>query len=339
MRTTSVTRHLSVDAGNPLSLYLDFRRESLSPIIGRGAIAFTRSSAGQYRDTSGAWQSSTNDVARFDHDPVTFAARGLMIEQNNGNLFLNNTAPVTQTITVTGGQSYTIWLEGAGNITVIAGTAVGSGFSTCTAGNPVFLAITVTGTIILTLSGAVTLAQCENGVYQTSPIATAGVSVARQQDNAVINDITGFFNPVEGTLYAEAYPAVCNSNSSQAVFGFDDGTANNRLYFGRSNTRKLRGVVTVSGSNTLVLDTTATWSDNTLGRIALAYKAGNYALSINGSDVVTQLSGAMPTTLSKAALGTLPSSSTFFNGCIMRLMVYKKRMSNAEIKKLTSGIA
>jgi hypothetical protein len=47
----------------------------------------TRGSTGTFVGSNGLIQSAGNNVARFDHDPVTLASRGLLIEEGRTNLF------------------------------------------------------------------------------------------------------------------------------------------------------------------------------------------------------------------------------------------------------------
>ena len=48
---------------------------------------FTRASSGTFVGSNGFIQSAGNNVARFDHDPVTLASRGLLIEESRANLW------------------------------------------------------------------------------------------------------------------------------------------------------------------------------------------------------------------------------------------------------------
>jgi len=48
--------------------------------------AFTRGSSGRFVGSDGLIQSAGNNVARFDHDPVTLACKGLLIEEQRTNL-------------------------------------------------------------------------------------------------------------------------------------------------------------------------------------------------------------------------------------------------------------
>ena len=47
---------------------------------------FTRASSGTFVGSNGLIQSAATNVARFDHDPVTLASRGLLIEESRTNL-------------------------------------------------------------------------------------------------------------------------------------------------------------------------------------------------------------------------------------------------------------
>ena len=319
------------------SITYNFLEETLVPTRGVGAITFTRTgSVGTYFDASGVRQTASTNVPRFDHNPSTLARIGLLVEQNNINNFLNSDAPVTQTITVSSATNiYTVWMEGSGSIVVAAGTAVGTGFGTATVNNPIFLTITTTGTITLTCSGTVTIAQCETGSYQTTYIPTTSVPVARQQDTATVSDVSQFFNPNEGTLFIEAIPDRAGISGSRCVLGFDDGSINNRIYVGQSSTKQARGIITSGGSNTFIAST-GSWPDATLARVALSYRNGSYSLCINGSSLLVQQSGALATGINKAGIGNLPSSFGIFNGSIYRARYYNKKLTDAEILRLTA---
>lgn len=67
------------------SLDLDFLSGTLDP-----RITFTRASSGTFFGSNGLLQTASNDVPRFDYDPVTLAARGLLIEEQRTNLFASS---------------------------------------------------------------------------------------------------------------------------------------------------------------------------------------------------------------------------------------------------------
>lgn len=73
-------------------------------------ITFTRASSATYFNNQGILTSAGNNVARFDHDPVTKAPRGLLIEEQRTNLLtyseqFDNAAWVLSASTVTANQA------------------------------------------------------------------------------------------------------------------------------------------------------------------------------------------------------------------------------------------
>ena len=53
-------------------------------------ITFTRASTGTFTGSNGLIQSAAIDAPRFDYDPVTLAAKGLLIEEQRTNLFVRS---------------------------------------------------------------------------------------------------------------------------------------------------------------------------------------------------------------------------------------------------------
>jgi len=64
---------------------LDFTR-----MVFDSRVSFTRSASATYFDASGAMQTASSNVPRIDHDPVTGAVRGLLVEAQSTNLLTHS---------------------------------------------------------------------------------------------------------------------------------------------------------------------------------------------------------------------------------------------------------
>ena len=113
-----------------LALDLQFAADkTLTARIGPTPV-LTRGSTGTFVGSNGLIQSAGNNIARFDHDPVTLASRGLLIEEGRTNLVVQSQAPATSPWSDTSNNSGT-GTAIATNNTVIApdGTTTGATLS------------------------------------------------------------------------------------------------------------------------------------------------------------------------------------------------------------------
>ena len=91
-------------AGGP-TLYFDFLTGTLNP-----SITFTRASTATFFNSSGVLTSAAIDAPRFDYDPSTLAAQGLLIEEARTNSIRNNT--MQGAVAGTPGTNPTNWVVG-----------------------------------------------------------------------------------------------------------------------------------------------------------------------------------------------------------------------------------
>lgn len=94
------------------SLYLDFlyQRYAANSTAKNftDILTFTRGSTGTYFDSSGVMQTAAADVPRFDHDPATGVANGLLIEGARTNLLKDTDSLLTGSAWARGsGATYT----------------------------------------------------------------------------------------------------------------------------------------------------------------------------------------------------------------------------------------
>jgi hypothetical protein len=115
---------LTLGGGPRPSLVLNFLSGTLDP-----RITFSRATVGTYYDSSGILQTAAINEPRFDYNPVTLAARGLLIEEQRTNLLLqsNDFATTWTPISVSIEQNSTLSPDGTVNADTVAATATAVG--------------------------------------------------------------------------------------------------------------------------------------------------------------------------------------------------------------------
>ena len=108
-------------------------------------ITFTRGSAGTFVNSSGLIESAGTNVPRFDHDPVTLAPKGLLIEEARTNLVLRSAA--LNTIWAVGGSTGV-----TGGAASPDGGTLGWTISRVSAGDFLAQSVTVTNGAVYTAS-------------------------------------------------------------------------------------------------------------------------------------------------------------------------------------------
>ena len=175
-------------------------------------------------------------------------------------------------------------------------------------------------------------AGCELGSYSTSYIPTLGAAVTRGADVCNKTGISSLIGQTEGTIYAEvnrlsladsfyiSIAQVTGANSYRnSIYLFQiangnficDGFVSNVLQFGFT---KVGGLSV--GTH----------------KIAIAYKANDFALYIDGVQIGTDNSGSVPTT---SIFGySLDGGSS--NVSTSQALLFKTRLTNAQLAELTT---
>ena len=311
----------------PSALRLDFVNDVFTPGGFGSVITFTRASTATHFDATGALQTAAIDTPRIDHDPVTLARRGLLIEAARTNLFLNSAAPATQSIAVTA-QSYALSFRGTGSIT-LSGAHSAALRGTGATAKTVLVFTPAAGTLTLTLSGSVTEPQLEVGNCATSHIVTAGAPVDRSEDRVSVA-VGAWWNAAEGTFAVEWQDInaeinngrIVGLNNSQAVLNLSARVAPNNA----------TGLQAYNGSNALSL---AVGSDVTKGtrRAVSAYSAAGRVVGFGGA-LVTDANPLALTAVTTLFLGHSTGFTQQINGYLRSLTYYPSRLKDAQLLSL-----
>jgi hypothetical protein len=173
-------------------------------------------------------------------------------------------------------------------------------------------------------------AALEQGAYATSYIPTLETSVTRVADAASKTGISSLIGQTEGTLFAEI--TTTDDIATVTPMGISDGTGLNRvlLFVGSGDVNAL---VTVSGVTQAQISS-STISANTRYKMAIAYKANDFAFYVNGALVGTDTSGTVPA-CSKFNYDNGPGTAPFY-GLNNQALLFKTRLSNTELAQITT---
>jgi hypothetical protein len=184
--------------------------------------------------------------------------------------------------------------------------------------------------------------QVELGAYATSYIPTLGASVTRVADAASKTGISSLIGQTEGTLFADVNWTFKNEAGSPVVgiLTINNNVANldNCIILGierqTSGINRVYCLVQNAGATEAGLFGSSISSGRY--KIALAYKANDFVLYVNGVQIATDTSGSVPTT-SQVLLGPrFNGDSVITDDRIAQALLFKTRLTNAQLAELTT---
>ena len=306
------------------------------PTDGTGDATVARAGTAYRVDSNLAQESMGANVPRINY-PLDGGCPYLLTEPASTNLFLNSAVGVTQNITVTAAQSYTIYfLSGAGTITLSdAATQVVSVSDLEYSNAYTFTAATTT--LTCTVAGVANLVQVENLSYPTSYIVTTGATASRIADAITGAGDATLFSSVNssGVLYAEI--AALADDLSFRVVSLNDNTGNNNVYIGYINTTNtVRCRMTVGGVAKAVIEYQL--ADETIfHKIAIRYNSSGAEMYIDGVSRGTPsiLDCSLPaSTLANVSFNFEPLTLPFY-GKTKQVAVYNY-LTDAQMITLTT---
>jgi hypothetical protein len=172
-------------------------------------------------------------------------------------------------------------------------------------------------------------AQLEVGAFATSYISTTTAQATRAVDSAVMTgtNFSSWYRQDEGTVLAKA-DSNSPAGSAAPIASIENNATHNRVQM-------------LTYSNLVsVVDTTVqvAFGVNTLPNVlyATAFKENDFALSVSGGAVATDIAGSLSKTMDVLLIGCMPWGNYSLNGHISKLAYYPKRLSNAELQSITT---
>ena len=175
--------------------------------------------------------------------------------------------------------------------------------------------------------------QLESGIYATSYIPTNGTSVTRVADVCQDAGDATIFNDSEGVLFTEI--AALADDSNERFLSVSDGTTVNRISLWYYSATNGLAVAVYSGSVAQFFTTTILSNDTDYNKIAIKYKANDFALWVNGVEVATDTSGLAPVGLSELAFDRGDGALDFY-GKVKNLQIFKTALTDTELATLTT---
>jgi hypothetical protein len=197
----------------------------------------------------------------------------------------------------------------------------------------VFVAITSNDATNALIWGA----QLEQGTVATSYIPTTAAAVTRNADVITLSGaVSGCIGQTEGTIYAEV--DLRNTSSGKRIFLLSDGTTQNeiRVTSSATNAGDLQFAVRLAGTLIVNAFSPTNVYSNGVFKIAAVYKSTDYALYVNGLQVLTSNAAGSIPACNRVDIGSQLGTSNLLNDRIRAAALYTTRLTNAELAALTT---
>lgn len=176
--------------------------------------------------------------------------------------------------------------------------------------------------------------QLEAGAFATSYITTVASSVTRSADAASMTgtNFSSWFKASEGTLYADSLnlnPIDSTSNAA-GVLSLNNASSAQMMRFDP------RRIQIFANSVDQANITTISAISSGLYKSAFAYAVNNIAISTNASAVGTDTNAILPLGINRLQIGIGLTGSGILNGTIKKIAYYPWRLTNAQLRALTS---
>ena len=172
--------------------------------------------------------------------------------------------------------------------------------------------------------------------YATSYIPTSGSTVTRNQDIFTRDGIGSLINSPEGVLFVEM--AALSNDSTRRTISLSDGTNTNRVVLRYDNANnRVQGFIQVGGATNGNINDNSYTITNFL-KIAYKWKAGDFALWINGTEVAVSTSATSfgAGVLTQMQFNEGDGAGLEYFGKVKQLQVYTTALTDEQLTSLTS---
>lgn len=186
--------------------------------------------------------------------------------------------------------------------------------------------------------------QCEVGAtYVTSPIPTSGTAATRAADQMRVigSTLTSAIGTGSFSIAADlTSPASATVGGGLVAFGTANEaspSANDetQIATAASPANSYQATSVIGGSNVFTNAATAGNAPPARTKVAAKFAANDFAISHNGAAVITDVSGAMPTTAqTRLAIGSDPAAlgTNSFMGRIRRIVAWPSALSSTDLQ-------
>ena len=181
--------------------------------------------------------------------------------------------------------------------------------------------------------------QIEASSYPTSYIPTTSSSATRVADACYKGSISSLIGATEGVLFVDFIKPPTGTQRTKitrlsALLTDGGNSFVNSINLDLETNGNLRGNIVTGGTSQVDIQTAA-YAAGTRIKMALAYKANDCVLYINGTQIGTDTSASIPV-CTAYEIGSYETVSATQTNYISQAVIFKTRLTNAELASITT---
>jgi len=179
--------------------------------------------------------------------------------------------------------------------------------------------------------------QLETGVIATSPIVTAGSTVARSTDVVTLTGASSLIGQAQGTIAVRVNIRDLSSGNRR-IFVLDNGAEAQSIYLRVGTANQIQLVVFNTTVQALISG--ANNQSGTFG-IVVRYGLDDFSLHVNGATIGTDTSGTVPvTSIMRIGSSDIPATAShYLNDRISAVAVLPNKITTAEANALSLSLS